>query len=212
MGRSNLRAKAPGSGYNLVDVRSDSIFFTERKPLEATERPWASVKTGVRKTTQAYRRPDYQINDRYRKVQRVWMVNSSANILSSPLIVGKSVVVGNQIGQLESFRLSTGLRQWNYQASGAIYSSPTAAMGRIVFGSADGVIHCLRSKDGYQLWSVQTTAAVLGSPLIVHDTIYIGGSAGEIYALRLLDGSRIWTYKGLEGPVVSTPEIGRAHV
>jgi predicted MPP superfamily phosphohydrolase len=31
MGRSNLRAKAEAGGYNLVDVRSDSMIFTERR-------------------------------------------------------------------------------------------------------------------------------------------------------------------------------------
>src|SRR5688572_984488 len=32
MGRSNLRARAKVGGYNIVDVRSDSIIYTERKP------------------------------------------------------------------------------------------------------------------------------------------------------------------------------------
>ena len=33
MGRSNLRAKQSEGGYNLVEVTSDSILFTERKPV-----------------------------------------------------------------------------------------------------------------------------------------------------------------------------------
>jgi hypothetical protein len=32
MGRSNLRAKAAYGGYNLVDVRTDSMVFSERTP------------------------------------------------------------------------------------------------------------------------------------------------------------------------------------
>ena len=32
MGRSNLRARAEVGGYNLVDVRPDSMIFTERRP------------------------------------------------------------------------------------------------------------------------------------------------------------------------------------
>ena len=40
MGRSNLRAKAASGGYNLVDVTTDSIIFSdifsERKPMEET--------------------------------------------------------------------------------------------------------------------------------------------------------------------------------
>ena len=44
MGRSNLRAKAAIGGYNLVDVRADSMIFTERKPGVATLKSWTGVK------------------------------------------------------------------------------------------------------------------------------------------------------------------------
>jgi outer membrane protein assembly factor BamB len=207
MGRSNLRAKSPGGGYNWVEVRRDSIFFTERKPLEGTSRRWASVQAGVRKSADSYRRPSYQVNEQYPAVRQQWSVRSAANILSSPLVYAKSVIVGNHIGELVSYQLRSGRRQWTYQAAGAIYSTPAANNERIVFASADGFIHCVRSKDGKPIWLNKMPAAVLGSPLIRQDTIYIGGSAGEIYAMRLSDGSPIWTYKGLEGPVVSTPVI-----
>ncbi|MFM7671662.1 MAG: PQQ-binding-like beta-propeller repeat protein [Bacteroidota bacterium] len=207
MGRSNLRAKAPGGGYNFVEVRSDSIFFSERKPLEGTTRLWAAVKSGVRASSQSYPRPNFSINALYNEVTPQWMVQSSANVLSSPLVLGKSVLVGNHTGELVSYQVETGQRQWTYQASGAIYSAPAGKEGRVVFGSADGMIHCLNAKDGKQIWKLAMPGAVLGCPLIHKDTVFIGGSAGEIYAIRLLDGARIWTYRGLEGPVVSTPVI-----
>jgi predicted MPP superfamily phosphohydrolase len=43
MGRSNLRAKESEGGYNLVDIRPDSVVFTERKPVSKTEKRWAGV-------------------------------------------------------------------------------------------------------------------------------------------------------------------------
>jgi len=39
MGRSNLRAKAEIGGYNLVDVRADSMIFSERRPGLETRSP-----------------------------------------------------------------------------------------------------------------------------------------------------------------------------
>lgn len=207
MGRSNLRAKAPGGGYNWVELRSDSIFFTERKPLERTSRLWASLKTGVRPTTTTFSRPDFSINQSYPQVKARWVVQSAANILSSPLVLGNSVLIGNHTGTFAAYALKTGKQQWSYSAAGAIYSSPAAAGMRIVFGSADGVVHCINRNTGKGIWKVALPGPVLGSPLIHDDIIYIGGSAGEIYAMRLDDGSRVWTYRGLEGPVVSTPVI-----
>ena len=207
MGRSNLRAKAPSGGYNWVNVRSDSIFFSERKPLEGVTKRWASVKSGVRLTTAAYRRPDYSINKKYPQVKSVWSIHAAANIVSTPTVVGKQVVVGDQAGAFISYHARTGKRRWSYQADGAIYSNAAGASGCLVFGSADGFIHCLDARSGQLRWKVQTPAAVLGSPLINGDTIFIGGSAGEIYARRLSNGEAIWTYRGLEGPVVSTPVV-----
>ena len=207
MGRSNLRAKAPGGGYNWVEVRRDSIFFRERKPLEGTTRLWASVKAGVRTDKKGFRRPDFSINKKHSRVSASWSQQSAANILSSPLVTKYSVVVGNHIGEVVSYGLKNGKKQWTYQAAGAIYSAPAESNGRVVFGSADGSIHCLDVLSGKLLWNVQTPASVLGCPLIKEDTVFIGGSAGEIYALALKDGAKMWTFKGLEGPVVSTPVI-----
>jgi len=207
MGRSNLRAKAPGGGYNWVEVRRDSIFFQERKPLEATTRRWAAVKVGVRVPGQAVRRPDYSINTKYPEVSAAWTVSSSANILSSPLYTKRSVMIGNHVGEFVAYDLKIGARRWTYSSEGAIFSSAAASGNRIVFGSADGEIHCLDGRSGKLFWKKKTPAAVLGCPLIKGDTVFIGGSAGEIYALNVRNGDRIWTYKGLEGPVVSTPVI-----
>ena len=209
MGRSNLRAKAPGGGYNWVEVRSDSLFFSERKPLEQTTRLWASVKTGVQKSNGSYPRPDFSINRRFNEVQTEWTVHSSANILASPTLADKLVVVGNHIGELNAYQANSGKWKWTYRTSGAIYSTAAIAQDRVVIGSADGGIHGVDLKTGKGIWKIQTPASVLGSALIQEDTVFIGGSAGDIYALRLSDGSRIWTYSGLEGPVVSTPVIAQ---
>ena len=64
MGRSNLRAKAEEGGYNIVQVRKDSILFTERKPVSKKEKTWIGIKNEKQdyKTGQAYPRPDYSIN------------------------------------------------------------------------------------------------------------------------------------------------------
>ncbi len=43
MGRSNLRAKAPLGGYNIVDVTGDSIVYTERRPGGEQLHSWTKV-------------------------------------------------------------------------------------------------------------------------------------------------------------------------
>ncbi len=206
MGRSNLRAKAEVGGYNLVDVRADSLLFTERRPGVETLKPWTGIKIETRhfNVNKKFNRPDYSINEQYKKVKEKWRYSSAANVISTPAVDGDNVIVGNQDGKLICLSLKNGKQKWSYQTGGAIFSSPAIAKNYTVFGSCDGKVYCLDIKNGKLKWSRETAAAVLGCPLIQNDTVFIGGSDHSFLALDLRSGKTIWEFDGLEGPVVST--------
>lgn len=209
MGRSNLRAKEKEGGYNLVDVRMDSILFTERKSLTKTEKQWTGVKIERHQydLVKKFSRPDFSINQKYSTVRPVWTYSSPANVISTPAVVNNQLVVfGNQNGLIEALDLKDGKRKWSFQTNGPIFSSPGVSNGKIVLGSADGFIYCLTSK-GTLLWKFKTGASVLGSPLIAGNMVYIGGSDHRFNALNLQTGKPAWSFTGLEGPVVSKPVI-----
>lgn len=208
MGRSNLRAKAAEGGYNLVDVRSDSILFTERNPLSKSERKWNGVEVTARKydLTRKYPRPDFSVNETYSFVKPQWTYASAANVISTPAVMGNLVVFGNQDGLVEALDMTNGKRKWKFSTAGPIFSSPATADNKIVLGSADGFIYCLNKKGKLQ-WKVKTDASVLGSPLVSGDTVYVGGSDHKFSAYRLGNGAPIWSYDGLNGPIVSRPVI-----
>jgi outer membrane protein assembly factor BamB/predicted phosphodiesterase len=208
MGRSNLRAKTEFGGYNLVDVRTDSILFTERKPGVETLKQWTGVKinrgTAIDKDKK-FDRPDYSINEKYKQAKEKWRFTSDANIISTPAVTGDQVIVGNQDGKLFSLSLKNGKQKWMFQTGGAIFSSPAVAGNYVVFGSGDNSIYCVDTRNGKLKWKKPTGASVLGCPLIQHDTIYIGGSDHSFMAIDLNTSNTIWKFGGLEGPVVSTP-------
>jgi outer membrane protein assembly factor BamB len=222
MGRSNLRAKQPVGGYNLVDVRTDSVLFTEVNPLTDEKKTWAKVKINQHKydLTKKFARPDYTINDQYSQVKIKWKFSSDANVISTPAVTNDLVVFGNQAGMITALSLKSGKQKWTFKTGGSIYSSPATHDKKIVFGSADGFIYCLND-NGKELWKAKTSAAVLGSPAIIdvqwfldaidtsfiqHNyTVYIGGSDHSFRAINLVTGKEIWSYNGLDGPVVSTP-------
>jgi outer membrane protein assembly factor BamB/predicted phosphodiesterase len=207
MGRSNLRAKAEVGGYNIVEVKADSVFFAERRPGRRTLPVWNTVslyrkKEGVVKN---YPRPSYAINSTYKQVNRVWEVADQANIISTPAWSKNWVVVGNQAGVIKGYSAKTGKQKWQYVTEGPIYSSPAIQDDNVVFGSADGGVYCLQLQTGQLRWKWQANAAVLGSPVLAGDTLYIGTSDHRIVALHVQSGTLIWQFEGLEGPVVSTP-------
>lgn len=207
MGRSNLRAKAPEGGYNLVDVRPDSILFTERKPLSGTEKKWKGValQRQAYDPAKTFARPDFSVNQQYPNVREVWRYASAANVISTPVVAGgKWVVFGNQLGEVEALDIRSGKPGWLFRTGGPIFSSPASAAGLIVFGSADGYVYALTEK-GKLAWKTATGAAVLGAPLISEARVYIGGSDHHLYALDLLTGQVRWRFDGLNGPVTSQP-------
>ena len=208
MGRSNLRAKQPEGGYNVVDVRSDSILFTERKPLSGAMKNWAGVKVEQHKfdLTKKFVRPDYHINTQYPQVKESWKFSSAANVISTPAVTNGLVVFGNQQETVSALLLKNGKEKWAFKTAGAIYSSPAASNNKIVFGSTDSYVYCLNEK-GKELWKLKTGAAVLGCPLIENNIVYIGASDHNFRAVDLNTGKERWSFNGLNGPVVSTPVI-----
>ena len=214
MGRSNLRAKAPVGGYNLVDVRSDSIVFSERKPGTGTLNPWTAVKieTHHYNLQKKYTRPDYTINTTYKNVNEKWTISSDANIISTPAVSGDKVFVGNQNGMMNCYDLKNGKLLWYFKTEGSIFSSPAVANKFLLFGSGDGSIYCMETEKGKIKWKLKTGAAVLGSPVVNGDTVFIGGSDGSFSAISIKSAKIIWQFSGLEGPVVSTPLLYNGNV
>ena len=208
MGRSNLRAKSDVGGFNIVDIRDDSIIYSERRPGKETMSSWAAVAIAQRRLydpNKKFYRPDYSVNEKYPIVKSKWVYSSNANIISTPAISNGLTIVGNQNGELFAIDLKSGRKKWSYQTSGPIFSSPAASKGKVVMGSADGNVYCVSATKGDLIWKRSTKAAVLGSSIIVGDTVFIGASDHCFYAMDLSTGNIFWQFNGLQGPVVSTP-------
>lgn len=213
MGRSNLRAKALTGGYNLVDVRNDSIIFTEKRPGTDFIKQWTAIKieTRIYDPEKKYPRPDYSINSRYIKPVGYWKYNSAANIISTPAVSDDAVYVGNQDGEFICLSLNEGRKKWSYKTNGGIFSSPAFSNDKIVFGSSDGFIYCLNTK-GKVIWKLRTEGPVLGSPVIDSNVVYIGGSDHCFQAIELETGHPIWRSCILKGPFVSKPLVYQAKI
>jgi len=209
MGRSNLRARAPIGGFNIVDVRKDSILYSERRPGVETLPSWTGVKIVYNSFDQSktFSRPQFSLNDQYNNVKAKWTHSSDANVISTPAVAADRVIFGNQNGLVVALSLQTGKKLWTFNTSGPVFSSPAAEGKKVVFGSADGMIYCLNTANGKLNWKFKTNASVLGAALIEHNTVYIGGSDHFFRAIDLNNGKEKWNFNGLTGPVMSTPVI-----
>lgn len=208
LGRSNLRARQNVGGYNIVNVRPDSVLFSERNPGSENIRTWRKIALGKRSYEVGnYARPSFEINKQYPNVKPAWIYHSSANVVSTPAYAKGRVIFGNSLGEIEALSIKDGKKQWSYQTGGGIYSSPAVDGNRVVIGSGDGYVYCLNIKNGKLLWKLKTGASVLGAVEIDKHIAYVGGSDHTFRAIDTRTGKSVWVFNGLAGAVVSKPLI-----
>ncbi|XWW44818.1 PQQ-binding-like beta-propeller repeat protein [Fibrella sp. USSR17] len=213
MGRSNLRAKDPVGGYNLVTIQNDTMAFAVRTPAvgEVAGRlaaPWRTIVLTAHhfeQSSKPYPRPSYQLNDQYKNVQVRWQKQDSSDIGAGIIADKRLAIYPNARGELVALALADGATNWRFSTGGKVYSTPAMHKNRIVVASTDGTIYCVDKRSGKRIWAVETGKPIVASPLILDNTVYIGSSEGKFRALSLKNGAERWTFTGVKEFVESIP-------
>lgn len=207
MGRSNLRAKEENGGYNIVEIKDDSVFFYEKNNSKENYSRWHSISISKKLNFTETKFPDYSINNFYPNVRVKWRYNTGYTIGSSAAVSDENIFVGDVSGKFYSLNINDGSVQWTFKSNNAIYSSPAVSSDYVVFGSADSSVYCLSKNNGELIWQFKTNAAVLGSPLIHNNIVYIGSSDKTFRAINLQTGKIIWQFSELNGFVECKPAL-----
>ncbi|MBK7308216.1 MAG: PQQ-binding-like beta-propeller repeat protein [Chitinophagaceae bacterium] len=186
MGRSNLRAKQSEGGYNLVNVRTDSILFTERKPVSGSMKNWAGVKVEQHNydLTKKFTRPDYYVNTQYAQVKECWKFSAAANVISTPAVINGLVIFGNQQGTVSALSLKNGKEKWTFK-----------------LGAWDTYLYSLNKITGKLNWkwsngsTVRNYSPAACTPVVKDDIIYIVAPDRYTTAVDAITGQTIWRTK-----------------
>jgi len=207
MGRSNLRAKQPRGGFNLVDIDNGKITFTEHLNGSA-DRPWYTnrlAKHDYAANPRSYPRPDFSVNTRYPKVKLRWKFDTGYTISSTPALWKHLAIVGDASGTVYALALEDGAVAWKFTTKGPVYSTPAVSEAHVVFTGTDGLIYCLNAANGQELWHYDTGRALVACPLIVGSTVFVGSSEDAFRAFDLQDGRQLWSFDGVKGFVETRP-------
>ena len=172
-------------------------------PVKAQETPannWSQFRgnsqlTGVSSST---------VSD---SLKQIWTYEAGDSIESSAAIVGGTVLVGSQKGELVSLSLDNGQVYWKYSTGAPIgESSPAYGNGVVYIGDLSGVLHAVNAPDGKRLWTFKSGNEIKSSPVVVGDRVLIGSYDENLYCLSTRNGSVLWKVK-TNGPVHSTPSV-----
>ena len=208
MGRSNLRAKNPVGGYNVVTIKNGIATYEERNPLTNESKEWAGVKLfnhHFAEDTTHYVRPSYIVNNLFKNVKTIWQFKDQSDIGSGVALSGNLVIVSNSNGMIYALNLKNGKKMWQYQTNGKIYSTPAVENKMVVVASTDNNIYCLNASDGKLAWKFKTEKPIVANPMIKNGIVYIGSADGNFRAIDLKDGKLKWSFNGVNGFVVTTP-------
>ncbi len=144
-----------------------------------------------------------------------WSFASGAPTLSSPVIVGEHVFVGNDDGKVFAISLATGKEVWSVALGEPddppiIEAPPFVADGRIYVGDDYGVLWCLDAADGAVQWSFTTQNKIVAGASVVgsgaNSLVLVASHDAILYGLDR-DGKKRWEYEG-DNYLNAMPAVG----
>jgi outer membrane protein assembly factor BamB len=144
----------------------------------------------------------------------VWAHGVPAGTESSPLVWGRTVIFGDQAGNVFALDARHGHTIWSYHASGAVKGGPALADGIVYFGDYAGRAYALNFRTGRQVWAVSTDGARFGfgsgnfysSPAVAFGRVYMGNTDGRVYSFAAKTGQLAWA-TGTNAYVYSSPAV-----
>ncbi len=144
----------------------------------------------------------------------VWSHTVPAGSESSPLVWDRTVIFGDQAGNVVALDARHGHQIWAYRASGAVKGGPSLADGIVYFGDYAGRAYALSFRTGHQIWAVSTNGARFGfgsgnfysSPAVAFGRVYMGNTDGRVYSFAAKTGKLAWA-TGTNAYVYSSPAV-----
>lgn len=129
--------------------------------------------------------------------QRLWQVNTKADVNTGPAAGDGLVVVGTRQGDVIALDETTGQLRWKTNINGEILANPAISSGSVIIKTLDGYLKALSTADGSVRWTFQQTEPVLilrgaSTPLIQDHNIIVGFSNGNLSRISLGDGQLVW--------------------
>jgi glucose dehydrogenase len=146
-----------------------------------------------------------------------WTVSAAGGLPTSPIVVGHSVFVEDQVGEVFDIDLRSGHVVWKSPANGYSIGPEGVAVGwGKVFGVSPTSLFALDEATGRLLWSTRLTRSatdgvdvqpqVVGTEVIASTVpvslkgIYTGGASGFVQAVDERTGRVLWAFDTVASP------------
>ena len=134
-------------------------------------------------------------------------ITVGGRVLSSPTILGGTMYVGSDDGNLYAVDIASQRELWRYAAGARIASTPAVSKGVVYVGSNDRHLHAVDAASGELRWKYETGAEVFSSPAVSNGVVYVGSDDNHLYAFDAETGELRWQYETVDW-VSTAPAVG----
>ncbi len=207
--RSNLRGKESSGGYNIVDIRNDSMFYSTRITGKETLRPWNVVPFNHKNIQAAVLFHDSlqaSLQNEFSQIHIIEKMSSKSSMNCPPVISKQYLAYAYENGTVV-LQSRSNKKQYTLHTKYPILASPAIEGTKIVISSTDSSISCFDFVANRLEWRYMTKKAIVAPPIIENTIVYCGASDNTFRAIHLLTGKLRWSFDSLQGHVESKPLI-----
>jgi outer membrane protein assembly factor BamB len=139
-----------------------------------------------------------------------WRVTTGGPISSSPTLIGTTLYIGNNVGNLDAIDVRDGRVLWTYHARNALMSAPLLYNGLVIVGEGDEIstgaapriqyvgmgpssLIALDGRTGELRWRTVVAGSAMPTPAIIDGILVHHNGAGWIIALDPMTGKSRYT-------------------
>lgn len=216
MGRAMMMQKSKLPGYNIVELRNDSIYVSQKeigKQKELAVIKFNYLKPEPIASLPISKKPDYKMNGDYPEVSVGFNLQDTVSVFAGPCVVDtKTLIYGNSVGTIKAVRIASKKVIWEKKVQGPIYSTPVNGKSVVAVGTVDGNIIGINLRNGKELWRVEVGTPVLAEGIVEDDVLYIGGGSTAFYKIEMSSGKVIWKFEGIAGLIQGQPALSDKQV
>ncbi|MCY1636695.1 outer membrane protein assembly factor BamB family protein [Marinifilum sp. D737] len=215
MGRSLFVRNDELAGYNIVTLRSDSLYVHEKRLGKAKEKPFLSMKIGDASILKGIENTSLQKSESksLKRVKVRTILNENASVFTGLAKEGDLVFYGTSKGELIGYNIRKKKYLWRNKISkGSVFSSPVVSNGIVVVGSVENKILAFDATSGKLIWEVKTSVPVINKGVIQDSNLYMGAGNFDFLKICLKTGKVLWKYYKGEGYFQAAPTVGEGKV
>jgi eukaryotic-like serine/threonine-protein kinase len=129
-----------------------------------------------------------------------------AQVHSSPVSDGRSVIYCRDDGAIISVDAETGSLKWRSKGRKSIFATPSIAGGILYVGGLDSVFSAFDVSTGYVRWEQTLDGRAFSSQAVGDEFVYVGTGNGTFYCMDRFSGKIAWRYS-MQAGIGSAPVI-----